>query len=113
MKLRITLIALLIELLMVSCEKNDIPSDVISPNKMSNILKELHLAEAFVNSNYQYSDSSKFVYKKLEDSILLAYETKQSIFDSSMIYYQKNVKLLDEIYTRTVDSLSLKEGLAK
>ena len=80
---------------------------------MIKILTQLHLAEAFVNANYTYSDSAKYMYKKMEDSILTAQGTNLAIFDSSMSYYQKDVKSMDEIYAASIDSLSLMEGIAK
>ena len=80
---------------------------------MVNLLVDLHLVEAFVNSNYPMNDSSKYLYKKYEDSTLKSHGTDQVAFDSSMAYYKRNVKLLDEIYMSVIDSLSLKEGLAK
>lgn len=80
---------------------------------MATIIRELHLAEAYVNSNFQYNDSSKYVYKKLEDSILTANGTELIAFDSSIAYYSRNIKLLDDIYAEAIDSLSLKESLAK
>jgi hypothetical protein len=80
---------------------------------MATVLCELHKAEAYVNSNFQYNDSSKYIYKKLEDSILAANGTQLVAFDSSMAYYCRNIKLLDEIYAEAIDSLSLEESLGK
>lgn len=99
--------------LMACNDENKVPENLIQPAKMAEILENLHLAEAYVNSNFQYSDTSKFVYKRLEDSILKAQGTQLAVFDSSMRFYQINVKLLDKVYALTVDSLSLKEALSK
>ncbi len=84
---------------------------MLSPEKMSFILKDLHMAEAYVNSNFQYNDSSKYLYKKLEDSILNVHGTQSVAFDSSMAYYQRNIEMLDKIYEVTIDSLGMKEGI--
>jgi len=86
---------------------------VLDKSKMATVLRELHKAEAYVNTNFQYNDSSKYVYKKLEDSILTANGTQLVAFDSSMAYYGRNIKLLDEIYAEAIDSLSLEESLGK
>lgn len=93
-----------------SCEE-EIPEKVLSKDKMVNILKDLHLGEAYVNVNYSLNDSSKYMYHKFEDSTLKAHGTDEVTFDSSMAYYSRNIKLLDEIYALVVDSLSLKEGI--
>jgi hypothetical protein len=113
MRLLICLFSLPFMVLMACTDENKVPENLLQPAKMAEILENLHLAEAYVNSNFQYSDSSKFVYKRLEDSILKAQGTQLAVFDSSMRFYQKNIKLLDEVYAMTVDSLSLKEALYK
>ena len=96
-----------------SCNQDNKPENVLDKNKMATVLRELHKAEAYVNSNFQYNDSSKYIYKKLEDSILPANGTQLVAFDSSMAYYSRNIKLLDKIYAEAIDSLSLEESLGK
>jgi hypothetical protein len=100
-------------ILLVSCNQDNKPENVLDKNKMSTILLELHKAEAYINSNFQYNDTSKYIYKKLEDSILAANGTQLVAFDSSMAYYRRNIELLDEIYAEAIDSLSLEESLKK
>lgn len=99
--------------LLVACNQDNKPVNVLDKDKMSTILRGLHKAEAYVNSNFQYNDTSKYVYKKLEDSILTANGTQFVTFDSSMAYYRRNIELLDEIYAVAIDSLSLEESLKK
>ena len=99
-----------VSLFLFSCE-DPLPEKVLSKDKMVNILKDLHLGEAYVNANYSYNDSSRYLYKKFEDSTYKAYGTDAVTFDSSMAYYGRNIKQLDEIYALVVDSLSLKEGI--
>ena len=96
-----------------SCNQDNKPENVLDKNKMATVLRELHKAEAYVSTNFQYNDSSKYVYKKLEDSILKANNTELIVFDSSMAYYNRNIKLLDKIYAEAIDSLSVEESLDK
>ena len=101
-------------LLLFSCsDEVQKPEGVLSKEKMIKLLKELHLAEAYVNSNYNYSDSSKYMYKTLEDSILKSLNVKEAEFDSSLKYYQKNIKLMDQIYAAAIDSLNVQESVLK
>lgn len=95
------------------CQTNEKPANVLGKEKMVNLLVDLHLVEAFVNSNYPMTDSARYLYKKWEDSTLKAHGTDHIAFDSSMAYYKRNIKLLDEIYVSVVDSLSLKEASVK
>lgn len=98
-------------LALFNCQNDEKPSYVLSKDKMVPLLIDLHLAEAFVSSNYPMSDSARFVYKKMEDSTLKAQGIDRASFDSSMAYYKRNIKLMDDIYVSVVDSLSLREGL--
>ena len=100
-------------LLTWSCNKNnDKPDLVLEQDRMVPILTELHLAEAYINANFSYTDSTKTIYKHLEDSILKAYQTTKPVFDSSMNYYRKDLPKFDQIYAATVDSLNMRESLA-
>jgi hypothetical protein len=102
----------LFALFFASCKEEKTPENILSKEQMVQIMKDLHLAEAFVNSNYSYSDSSKYVYKKMEDSLLKTHGTNQMVFDSSLAYYQRDMKALDKIYESVVDSLGLKEDIS-
>ena len=96
------------------CEPKSVHSDVVlEKDQMIKLLTQLHLAEAYVNANYTYSDSAKYMYVILRDSVLKAQGTNVAVFDSSMTYYQNDVKSMDEIYAASIDSLSLLEGIAK
>lgn len=103
----------LLSLTFPSCQSDDKPSYVLGKDKMVPLLIDLHLVEAYVNSNYPMSDSAKYIYYKMEDSTFNARGIDRPVFDSSMAYYKRNIKLMDDIYISVVDSLSLREGLQK
>lgn len=108
------LIGFLLMLIISSCkQETQTEANVLEKEKMVTVLTQLHLAEAYVNANYTFSDSARYVYKKLEDSILKSQGTNLAIFDSSLAYYQKDVISMDNIYAASIDSLSLMEGIAK
>ncbi len=107
-------IGFLFILLVASCnEEKSGNANVLEKEQMVKILTSLHLAEAYVNANYTFSDSARYVYKKLEDSIFKSKGTNLAVFDSSLAYYQNDVKSMDDIYAASIDSLSLMEGMAK
>jgi hypothetical protein len=108
---RSSLLLLLGLLIFSACNSDDRPSHVLTKEKMVDILTNLHLAEAYVNTNFPFSDSSKYVYKKMQDSILKAQGTDGVAYDSSLAYYQRHVEVLDQIYSSVVDSLSLGETI--
>jgi len=97
-----------------SCSsETKVPDNVLDKSTMINLVSELHLTEAYVNVNYPYSDSARYIFRKLEDSVLKANGTQKTVFDSSMSYYQKDIKTMDEIYAASIDSLTLIEGTNK
>ena len=105
---------ILLVLALSSCKSDkQVPDNILPKDKMVLLIRDLHLVEAYINANFTYSDSSKFLFKNLEDSIFKAHQTSPVAFDSSMAYYQRNIKDMDEIYAVVVDSLSLMEGTAK
>ncbi|MBC7387999.1 MAG: DUF4296 domain-containing protein [Opitutaceae bacterium] len=108
------LIGLLLLMIFSACKKEtQTEANVLEKEKMVTVLTQLHLAEAYVNANYTFSDSARYLYKSLEDSILKSQGTNLAVFDSSLAYYQKDVKSMDEIYAASIDSLSLMEGISK
>lgn len=105
---------LLILLFGTACQEESIPNNVLPKEKMTNLLKDLHLTEAYINSNYAFnSDSAKYAYLEMQDSIFKVYETDSATFDSSLSFYKTHVRLLDEIYISIIDSLNMREGLGK
>lgn len=100
-------------LLISSCSKKEnIPSNLIDETKMTNILIQLQLVEAKSNLLYSLPDSSQAMYKHLELSLLKSNKITKADFDSSYSYYCKNPAILEKIYSKVVDSLSLREGLS-
>lgn len=96
---------------LISCSKNE--SAKLSKDEMVDIIIRIHLAEAKVSNSYLPSDSALMYYKTMEDSIFGKYNTTKKVYDSSYVYYMKNIEEMDIIYSRVVDSLSLKESLKK
>ncbi len=89
------------------------PNDLLPKPQMVNILVALHLAEAEVVVKNYPSDTAKMYFKKKKEEILKSKKVKPDQFKSSYEYYVNNLKDMDEIYEKVVDSLSLKEATGK
>lgn len=79
----------------VACSRT--PKGVISEKKMRNVLVDMHLAEAIINQNpqeYNNLDNRKAVYQSVFDK----YNIEEAEYDSSLVWYGKNLDLYMRIY---------------
>lgn len=82
--------------LLVGCGKQ-IPTDVIQPDRMENILYDYHLSISMSN-NLSYSDNyQKEAYKNY---VFRKYSITEAEFDSSMVWYTRHTEELAGIYKR-------------
>ena len=91
---------------MSGCNQNGNEAKVLSKVKMSELLKELHLAEEKVNMLAIKKDSQKVIYKYFKDQIFEAHCVREQDFDSSFSYYSFiDNEGFANIYKSIVDSL--------
>ncbi|QNL20814.1 DUF4296 domain-containing protein [Hyphobacterium sp. CCMP332] len=95
----------------LSCNEGQTNKEgIIEKSKMTNILVDIHIAEAKVNQAKLPMDSALSYYKYLESNIYEKYEIDSAQFNSSMHYYAENIKELDKIYETVLDSLNLRSA---
>ncbi len=96
---------------LMSCNEGQSKKEgIIEKSKMTNILVEIHIAEAKVNQAKLPMDSALSYYKFLESNIYEKYGIDSAQFDSSMHYYAENIRELDKIYETVLDSLNLRSA---
>ncbi|MGK7388917.1 MAG: DUF4296 domain-containing protein [Candidatus Cyclobacteriaceae bacterium M2_1C_046] len=89
---------------------NNTPEKVLSKDEMTNILLDVYITEAKV-ANYTPRlprDSAKIVFEVLKQDILEEYDVSDSVFRQNVQYYFRQPEVMDEIYSRVLDSLNLK-----
>lgn len=93
---------MIVAVMAVSCRK--VPSYVIAPDEMAELMADMHIGEAMVDHNRrQYeSDSMKQVVKQ---SIFAKYGITSEQFDTSMVWYGHNMKEYMDVYDKTVSIL--------
>ena len=102
---QLTIVFFLAAVLLASCSHDK--SNVISENKMANVLRDIHMVDGTLNT-YQYSmnkfqnTDSLYVYKMAFDKNKV---TRQE-FIKSLEYYSKYPKKMDRIYTAVINELS-------
>jgi len=108
----------LISIVFFSCKKKheNLPSYIIPKEKFIYLLVDYHLAQG-ISSTYDFRKKTKQLNKiSLCDSVIIAYGYTRAMFDSSIMYYSKNIKEFDEIYEKVITELNrmqAKEEAAK
>ena len=87
---------------LLSCDRT--PSGVLSVNEMGDLIVDLQLAEAYIESHMQdfTDDSSKLVVKQ---SIFKKYGITQQDYDSSLVWYAHNMDSYIKAHDRAVGKL--------
>lgn len=100
--LHITLLTLVFALLLMSCDKT--PRGVMSVNAMADLIVDLHLADAYIDShnNEFQSDSSRMVMKQ---SVFKKHGITQQDYDSSLVWYAHNMEDYVKAYDKAVGKL--------
>ncbi|HEX3387141.1 MAG TPA: DUF4296 domain-containing protein [Mucilaginibacter sp.] len=91
-----------------ACGGKTIPGDVIQPDKMVNLLTEVHIADGAMYNVMQLPDS---LYKYGTDrylQIFRQFHTDSVQFRKSMKYYCNNPEMLADMYDKVTDMLKQK-----
>jgi hypothetical protein len=92
-----------------ACNEQKIPEDILSEDKMVEVLVDIHLAEGLVSSFPIHYDSSRVLYPYFENEVFLKHDIPDTVFRKSLEYYMRDIKIMDRIYARTIDSLHVVE----
>lgn len=106
---KLVLVSFLI-LQLIGCTSEKQPKEVLSEDKMVEVLIDIQLTEGIASAMPISYDSSQVLYKLLEREVFLKHEVEDSVFTQSMIYYLQYPGKIDAIYARVVDSLSLRQS---
>lgn len=88
--------------LMAGCSRT--PSGIIPPDRMASLMADIHRGDAVVelDSRSFRDDSTR---RALKQSILMKHGVSQAEFDSSLMWYGRNMPLYVEVYDDVVASL--------
>ncbi len=95
-------ISLLALIAVFGCRRT--PGHVIGPDDMAEIMADLNMAEAVVETNYATfpNDSVRNV---LRQSVYMSHGVTEAQFDTSMVWYGRNIDRYIEMCERTVEIL--------
>ena len=101
-------------LLVLGCRsKPEMPEDILSKDKMTEVLIDIYILESQTKEIKVHFDSAKKVYNIFEQKLFDKHGIADSTYRKSFMYYQDHPEYLEEVYGRVVDSLSLREKLIK
>lgn len=94
-------------LALFSCGRKEegFPSEIISPDTMSKILTELHLAQSAIAVN-AVNDSSSYRMNDYQQFILEKYKIAKPKFLKSVEYYTSNPEVLTAVYDSVILELT-------
>ncbi|WP_114752457.1 DUF4296 domain-containing protein [Pleomorphovibrio marinus] len=95
--------------LLIGCGAKNRPDGVLNEDKMVAILIDIHLTEGFVQALPIPYDSSKRLYPILEKEIFEKHAVSDSVYLQSLQFYLRDAIKMEELYARTIDSLTVIE----
>ncbi|MBX2917329.1 MAG: DUF4296 domain-containing protein [Cyclobacteriaceae bacterium] len=93
----------------VACQRKTRPPGVLSPEEFSQILVELYLAEARMNSTALQRDSAIKLFAAYEGKLFGHFNLPDSTLLKTQQYYVDHPQQLEKIYDSVIDTLSLRE----
>lgn len=95
-------IALAAAILCISCSK--VPSGIIQPEEMAQLLADIHTGEAVVDMNRRdyRTDSARQAFKQ---SVYARHGVDAATVDSSFMWYGRNISYYMDVYDRTIEIL--------
>jgi uncharacterized protein YjbK len=85
------------------------PKNLVSPEKMEQMLSELHIVDALVNQKSLAADSAKKLSTDYYDFIYRKYAVTANDFNNSFQYYLHNPADMDSIYVKVLENLNLED----
>jgi len=95
----------------LGCNKEEVPEGILSIEQMATILIDVHIAEGKIMVLNQLSSPkpATIILRHFEDEIFKKNNLNREVYEKSFRYYLTNIKGLQEIYSRVVDSLNVRK----
>ena len=91
------------------CGCDDRPENVLSQQKMEDLMVDIHKAEAVIDMNSGRYESDS-VRKTMKQSIFLKHGVTQEQFDTTLVWYGHHIKEYTELYEDIVAQLEYEES---
>lgn len=96
--------------LLFSCgeKKEEIPSDVISEEKMITIMTEIELTQALIKLKASVQDTINE--KQLYDEVYTEFDISEEMFNKSVEYYCEDPNKIKDMYNKVIENLTKKQS---
>ncbi|WP_099465839.1 DUF4296 domain-containing protein [Parabacteroides provencensis] len=95
-------VVLLTTTLLIACSK--VPDGILSEKEMEKVMIDMQLAEAMIGIDYTtYQDDAKK--EALYQSVFRKHNISQATYDSSLVWYGKNLDIYMDVYDRVIRNL--------
>lgn len=102
------LLVFLLALVVVGCQKT--PDNVIPEKEMGSLLKDVFMADAMIAADYnKYSTNEKK--QALYESVFKKHGVTQAEFDTSLVWYGRNLDVYMKVYDKVIDDLDAMSAL--
>ncbi|HTH56384.1 MAG TPA: DUF4296 domain-containing protein [Cyclobacteriaceae bacterium] len=95
--------------LIVACQNDKRPKEVLTPVQLSALLVEVYLAEARMDAIAQPKDTTIKYFIPFEQSLLNRMGVPDSVLRQTYTYYLDHPKELEVVYDSVIDTLTLRE----
>lgn len=102
---KIIFFILLLAGFIASCSDDSVPINIIGPDKMTAILKDMHVAEAAVSVDVP-GDSVRQYIADYYTAIYKKHNISQKEFNKSFDYYISHPAKLDKVYQKIIDEIN-------
>lgn len=89
---------------LMSCKQDETPKGIIEKDKMTGILVDMHISDAYLNQ-ISNTDTMQMQAKSRYNYIFKKYQIDSLSFSKSLNYYSLKTNELDAIYKKVIDSL--------
>lgn len=95
--------------LLVACQKNEKPKEVLTQAQLSALLVEVYLAEAKLDAIAKPKDTIIKYFLPYEEKLLKRLNISDSVLKETYAYYLEHPKELEQVYDAVIDTLTLRE----
>jgi hypothetical protein len=104
--------SLIILLFLFACapEKPKPSADMLNQEQMSDIIADMHLADAIISMKSGTTDSLRQAGVNMREYIYTKHHTNHQQFTETFEFYKTNPVLMDSVYADVISKLSSKES---
>jgi len=104
------LIYIALALLTFACAKKERPENVLDPNKMAEIMVDIHLTQGIDQARVLTKDSTLVSREALDNFVYANHSISQEDYQRSFEWYSDNLKEFDAVYARVIERLNQMEA---